>query len=1048
MRFRNIIDIFRSLLLPLCVIAGFLLTMPVSAKETAPKKLLIINSYSDGAQWSQKLMSQILSHLSTLDVVVQTDIIHLNNLLIHDAEQYEQMEEGLFSRYPKDNAPDYTILLGNMAFSLRDKIERNWGKIPMILVAQNDKYGPQDFYYTYTDTIYPFQASDLQPLEPLQRRYNFTLVHVPNLYKETVDMMLFMFPNMKKIVFLADDIYLNHALNAEIEKYILTTHPNVEYEWLMGNRYNAGNMRDYLSNMDFNIGLLLSTWFYERTSVHGLPMLVSDEIRMIYGSRRPVFSLRSVYLDLGVTGGYFPSPEEVVKNLNSAINKMLAGADMNSIPFYYCEDQLPIVNYSQLKKTGLSEDICPPGTEFINKPESFWETNSMLIIGSAIGIIALLSLMIGYSVFQRKKISMLNSQKQLVSSMPIAYTEATITYDSNGNMTNVEYHHSNEAFHHLLHDNRSNSETRRIFYRDNISSFVGRMIETGKPVRMSYYFKQSDRYYEIILAISEKPATRKPKSLNIHLFAIDVTDKSKAENALRDFARKLDVTLNVARIIPWRWDLVSGKISCEIQRILHHGGAASVPAKSQLINIIDEKEYFANIHPDDLDKVRTKYEQLISGKVLYTKVEFRQYVMKRGKPHIEWIEVNASINARDEDGRPTGILGSMLIITQRKLQEEQLIKARAQALESDRLKSAFLANMSHEIRTPLNAIVGFSNLLTKTPDHAKRDKFISIIENNNELLLQLISDVLDLSKVESNTLDFKMGPCDINELMTSIEGTVRLRLQPGVALNLMLGSPDCTIVTDRKRLSQVLINMITNSCKFTSKGNITFGYELRDEEIYFFVKDTGIGISKDDIPKLFHRFVKLDTFVQGTGLGLSISKHIIEKLGGKIGADSAGKGKGSLFWFTLPNKAADKPKLPATPLPAPKKEEIKREELTILIAEDNKSNYMLFQSILEKDYRLIHAWDGSEAVKLYDQFRPALILMDINMPVMDGYEATHQIRKLSSTVPIIAVTAYAYSSDQDKILENGFNGYLSKPVNQEKLTHEIASMLHNHFMLI
>ncbi len=349
-------------------------------KKEQPKKLLIINSYSDGAQWSQQLMGQILSHLSTLDTMVETDIIHLNNLLIHDAEQYDQMAEGLFSRYPRDNAPDYAVMLGNMAFSLRDRIEKNWGKIPIILVAQNDKYGPQDFYYTYTDTIYPFHPSDLQPLEPLRKRYNFTLIHVPNLYKETIDMMLFMFPDMKKLVFLADDIYLNHSLNAEIQQYLAATHPNVEYEWLMGNRYNAGHMREYLSNMDFNIGLLLSTWFYERTSVHGLPMLVSDEIRMIYGSRRPVFSLRSAYLDIGVTGGYYPSPEETKESLNSALDLMIQGADMGDVPFAYCQEKLPIINYPNLKKDGLSESICPPGTMFINRPESFWETNRLLII--------------------------------------------------------------------------------------------------------------------------------------------------------------------------------------------------------------------------------------------------------------------------------------------------------------------------------------------------------------------------------------------------------------------------------------------------------------------------------------------------------------------------------------------------------------------------------------------------------------------------------------------------------------------------------------------
>ena len=1035
----------RLLILIPCVM---LMVTNLSLKADAqPKKLVILNSYNESAAWSQEITAHIMNYISTLDTVVQTDVIHLNNALIHDAEQFEQMAQGVFMRYPHESAPDYAILIGNMSFSLRDRIEKNWGRLPMILIAQNDKYGPQDFYYTYSDSVYPYSAADMQPLEPLQEKYNFTLVHIPNLYRQTIDMMLYMFPDMKKLVFMADEIYINHGLNADISSYVAEKYPELQYEWLMGNRYNGSKMNDYLNNPDFNIGLLLSTWFYEQTSVFGYPTLVSGDTRMISGARRPIFSLRSAYFQLGVTGGYFPSPEEVFANITDAVSLLVAGYDMGHVPFYYPKESFPIVNYRQLTKDGLSVSICPPDTVFEDRPESFWEANRALIISSAIGLIALISLAIGYMVFQRQKIRLLNAQKALVSSMPIAYTDARVIYDSKGNVKDIEYTNSNDAFLQLIRETQSNSESRQLFYREHIASLIEQMISKHVPVRFNYYFKSTDRYYEIILSIPD--ADIKDRIANLPIFAIDVTDKSKAENELREFARKLDITLNVARIIPWRWDLTSGKISCEVQRVLTHADFDTPQAQSQIINIIDEKEYFSHVHPEDIAKVKETYNQLVNGKLQYTKLEYRYLWDKHGTPHIEWIEVNAGINTRDEYGHPTGIIGSMLIITQRKQQEEQLVTARARAQESDRLKSAFLANMSHEIRTPLNAIVGFSNLLTKNPDHAKRDKFVNIIENNNQLLLQLISDVLDLSKVESNTLDFKFAPTDINELLSSIESTVQIKLQPGVALNVLPGAPDFIVDTDKKRLSQVLINLLTNACKFTSKGNISFGYELRDSDIYFFVKDTGVGISEEDLPKLFHRFVKLDTFVQGTGLGLSICKHIVEKLGGQIGAESRGKGKGSIFWFTIPYSTSEQPVIEeaVAAIDTPK-EEMRREELSILIAEDNESNYLLFQSILENDYRIIHAWNGDEAVRLYDQFRPALIIMDINMPVMDGYEATRKIRQLSSSVPIIAVTAYAYASDQDKILENGFNGYVSKPVNPEKLTQELQSMIRNRFVLV
>lgn len=1015
----------------------------VAVPKTNGKKLIILNTYNESAPWSQQIITHIMNTLTNVDEFISTDVMPLNGPLVHNDEQFDQMAAGIFERYPKGYGPDYVVLIGNMAFALRDRIVSHWGKIPMVLIGQLDQYGPQASYYTYTDgQPYPFSQADMLPLEPLQDKYNFTFVHMPNKWRETIDMMLHMFPEMNKIVFMADEYYINHDLNQQIKTYVDSLGRGLSYEWLRGNVENAHRMREYLTNDDFNIGLLISTWFYEQASVHGFPFLISGDVRMISSGRHPVFGLRTAYLDLGVTGGFFPSPDECMANIQNAVSLLVTGYDMSEVPFYYPKESFPIVNYPKLVDDDLSPSICPPGTEFINKPVSFWEANKAMIILGSFGLVAVMAFVISYSVSQAKQLRLLETNKMLISSMPIAYSEARVNYRPDGTVRNFDFSNTNDAFTKLVHINRLPAEQQAEIYATYGTTFVNTALSTKKPVRLSHYFKQSDRYYEFIISVTAQDSLGRASKINI--FAIDITDKSKAENDLRDFARKLDLTLSVSRIIPWRWDLVSGKISCEIQRMLTHTDFSLSETSPQMINIIDESEYFSHIHPDDIGKVRDRYEQLVSGKIQSTKFEYRYVCNKRGSLHTEWIEVSAGINTRDTNGNPTGIIGSMLLITQRKLQEEQLIAARARAQESERLKSAFLANMSHEIRTPLNAIVGFSNLLTKTQDQSKREKFINIIEDNNQLLLQLISDVLDLAKVESNTLDFTYTSTDINELMSSIESTVQMRLQPGVALNCLLGAPSCMIETEPKRLSQVLINLLTNACKFTSRGNITFGYELRDYHLYFYVKDTGVGIKEEDIPKLFQRFVKLDTFVQGTGLGLSISKSIVEKLGGEIGVESRGKGKGSLFWFTVPYRQTEKEPEPLLP---ENKEPIKRDEITILIAEDNESNYLLFQTILENDYRLIHAWDGAEAVRLFDQFRPSLVIMDINMPVMDGYEATNEIRKLSPDVPIMAVTAYAYASDQSRILQSGFTSYVSKPINPDKLTHELRSMISNRFML-
>ena len=358
-------------------------------------------------------------------------------------------------------------------------------------------------------------------------------------------------------------------------------------------------------------------------------------------------------------------------------------------------------------------------------------------------------------------------------------------------------------------------------------------------------------------------------------------------------------------------------------------------------------------------------------------------------------------------------------------------------------KSSYLANMSHEIRTPVNAIAGFSRLLAQSADKEKRSVYVEVIENNTRLLLQLVDDILDVAKMEQGTLKFSNKEVDLNELIRLAESTVRFRVQHHTVLNYVFGAANCRIETDPDRLSQVLINLLTNACKFTPRGSITYGYEVRPDCLYFFVKDTGIGISPEKQKLLFQRFSKQNDVKPGTGLGLSICKDIVEALNGEIGVESSGEGKGSLFWFTLPvtpkeEDALEEPQdsvdvsvasAPSGPQPDTRP--------TILIAEDNQSNYLLFQLMLEKDYRLVHAWNGKEAVEMFPDTNPDLILMDINMPYMDGYEATRRIRQSSTTIPIIAVTAYAFSSDRERIMENGFNGYVSKPINQERLLGEM-----------
>ena len=352
--------------------------------------------------------------------------------------------------------------------------------------------------------------------------------------------------------------------------------------------------------------------------------------------------------------------------------------------------------------------------------------------------------------------------------------------------------------------------------------------------------------------------------------------------------RFFNLAVDASSVYPWQYDVRTHSF--------HFSGALldyfGLPGKQTILR----KELELFIHSDDLEEARQHFTAIFKGEEMDTRMSFR---MRSGEGKYEWWEFrSASYNGLDSEA-PYMVLGVCQSIQRYKATEEELIAARDKALQADTLKSAFLANMSHEIRTPLNAIVGFSDLLVETEELSERQEYIKIVRENNDLLLQLISDILDLSKIEAGTFEFTSGDVDVNLLCEDIVRSMGMKAKGEVELVLDNHLPVCHVISDRNRIHQVISNFVNNAMKFTSEGSIHVGYKLKDGELEFYVEDTGIGIEKEQLPHIFERFVKLNSFVHGTGLGLSICQSIVEQLGGRIGVDSE-KGKGSRFWFTIP----------------------------------------------------------------------------------------------------------------------------------------------------
>ena len=447
-----------------------------------------------------------------------------------------------------------------------------------------------------------------------------------------------------------------------------------------------------------------------------------------------------------------------------------------------------------------------------------------------------------------------------------------------------------------------------IFSNPILPKDVIKKLKENKSVnfRLNYSFKKVDDYYNTS-KVGEMDIVTKASILydqrgepsSYLLINLDNTEKMIAYNRISEFENVFTLVSVYAKVGYALYDLYTFE-GYAIKQWYENMGEKDGTPLSQIIGI------YSYIHPNDAGYINSFFEEVKQGKAHH----FRREVRVKSGDGWKWICANITRNPQSVDPNKPEMICINYDITE--LKDSQLKRERAEEL--DRLKSAFLANMSHEIRTPLNAIVGFSQLLAETDDPEERHEFVEIIDSNNRMLLQLISDILDLAKIESGTMDFKFADMSVKEVINEIVTSFRIKMPDNVALIAPKDSPECQIYSDRMRLTQVISNFLNNAIKYTSEGCITLAYEIIGDEIKFSVTDTGDGMSQEIQAHIFDRFYKGNTFKQGTGLGLSICETIVNRLGGRIGVNSE-LGKGSTFWFTHPYSFSPNAKSPASPNP-------------------------------------------------------------------------------------------------------------------------------------
>lgn len=520
----------------------------------------------------------------------------------------------------------------------------------------------------------------------------------------------------------------------------------------------------------------------------------------------------------------------------------------------------------------------------------------------------------------------------------------------------------------------------------------------------------------------------------------DITELAEMKNELENLKYRNGLILNDLIDMVWLLDqkFNISYVSPSVERLTGYT-VEEYPALS----------YEQVFEPDGVEMLSALYQNISqgvkTGNVSQLKQAFvittRQY---RKDNSLVWVELVAR-PLFDKSDNFVGVSGVTRDISKRKVSELALVEAKEKAIEADRLKSAFLANMSHEIRTPMNAIIGFADLLNEGDVEAdSKAEYIELINSNSVHLLKLIDDIIDISKIEAGEITVKKVEVSVlsmfKDLLASNNEMLKKLGKFDVELKYSPIDPYIKVLTDPVRLQQILINLISNSIKFTNRGTIEFGMSVHDKNYArFYVSDTGIGMSQEKLIFIFDRFRQVDEHIsrkyQGSGLGLSISKQLVELMGGEIWVESI-EGQGTTFYFTLPHQWDEE--VSVSQVVAASGDEV----FNVMIVEDEDTNFQLLKEMLKnKNLRLFRAHDGLEALDIVRDEQLDLILMDIQLPKMDGYEATRRIREILPNLPIIAQTAYANYNDVVKSLEAGCNDFIAKPIKMKKLLTMIDKYL-------
>lgn len=975
------------------------------------QKILILNSYHQGDLWTDGITKSILDVFSTYNNDTEIHIQNLDTKRIVDRHKWNNFVKQTLDAYPEDYL-DLIIVSDDNALSALTKLRDEYSLPPVVYCG------------VAADTARQIDTCSM-----------FIGVEQNLAFKKNIKLALKLFPKTEHIAFVIDRSRTGATHLYEAKKALKEMDlKDQDIIWLVGfGGMSTNELIEKLRSLPENTVVMFSLWELDGTGRFWDP----SKYYPIYAKEcnAPIFTVRDMGIEGSFLGGLVTKADVQGRLAANLGIRILSGELLEDIERIHDQNTYKF-NWAELNKWHIRGKSLPANSEIVNRPQTvynqyrafFFITLSLIILMFVLFWLLLLY-HFRYRNYELQRTKMARETERLANRYNILFEQsssAIVIFELESSKV-LSFNDKALDLFEVPENKFKHYPLNRYFnHYDELKANIDNLLKG--PFELEVY-KNDHRPFQaqIILSLLEEEDIT-------YAYAIinDISLRKAQEEEIRISKARLNEALLNSRNSYWEWDLVNNVLYKDESYWL----ALDIDPKSLKEDPIDSDFYLNSIHEEDQESFIDQLNEAIIGKrdTIFSELRMSMF----GKD--TWVEVRGAIAKRDENGKGLALNGFMMNIDDRKHQEEELIKAKEKAEESDRLKSAFISNISHEIRTPLNGIVGFSNLLGRENlSTEEKRKYLSFINENNDLLLNLINDILEISRIETDSLVMHLESCSLLNLCENIIAQESIHLSPTVTLGLA-EVHNINVMLDKIRLTQILRNLLSNAIKFTEEGSIELGYEIKRDFIEFYVRDTGKGISKDMQEKIFDRFVQVDPFSSGTGLGLSIAKVIIEKMGGKIWLEST-PGEGSTFYFTIKYKKARIDIAEIEPKAASKQSDSGNEPAhTVLIAEHDESSFVLLNVILKGKFKIIRAVKTEDIAALIQRYHPHALIIATDIPGLSD-KLIDEIRKDKESLPVIGISDNNLDMDKQKEMAQIFDGHLSKPLNIKFLLDMLESKL-------